>query len=397
MKRSTNSRGKKVSNAKEPSNDGAWTSPRAKKSTGDIEERLEALKSPPKTVWVVVCGTECTKLPTHLDAMKKKSQLLETEHLDKLLIKEFPDETSANTYIEAKAAKDKETREYFTNIRKEFYPKELDPNDLPELNVGHYMTFSTPKKKRSSIVIEDDESATGDIVKQMKAQLKKQGMKIVIHHFPNLPSTAHVQPVVIEFQDTRDLFTHWLHRTEVWVGVIKFFDEECKVKNLISRFLKYLHDANLRKSNGEDIPETKVVKGGTLTLYHKGLYGYLQPDVDEEGIINVIQKAFNPVIHSADFQDCYKEQFAMQSRNPTAPDLVGSTLKNTTYGNNYWQMVQGAFESNIEAVPHKSLSQILQSSDIHNILNTILANHTTQDDIQYNNLPSDILKFAFDE
>ena len=168
---------------------------------------------------------------------------------------------------------------------------------------------------------------------------------------------------------------------------------------MITPFIKYLNMARARDPSGDNVPEIRIVagKGGNINLYHETLYGYVNPGLKPHFIKEAVKRGVQPILHMVDIQNCYKVQFCASSGNPKAGELLSTFNRNSTVGNNYWNMLQGAVDNNLEMVPHALLSEILQTKEIYNVLKTMFEDELTQEDIASKNLCDPILKFAFNK
>ena len=349
-------------------------------------------------VWIVQNGQNNFKVFSEEDAINKMKELMSDGLLDSnFSMKMFDTEDNANKFIQSLTSErtptesnDKQSTATAT-VTESSSKKRNMFDDLPDIDFP--TDPDSPAKKRSNNNTND--SAAIDLVEMMKADMNKKGMRIVVHYFTSLPSSAKYQPLVIEFQDEAQSFNHWLHRAQKWTYVIGYMHENHS--SVINKFHRLLYATKCRHPNGEDVPEFRMSKTNRITLYREMFVGYVTSSYNKMDIKEAIKHAFKPLVHNPAFQQCYQFQYCRTSRNQNARTLLASNPETSDVGNNYWAMIDGALETNIKMEPHSSLMEVLMTSDISTVLQRLFGDSISNTDILTKNLDRDVRKFVFND
>ena len=350
-------------------------------------------------VWVLQNGDNHLKVSSEEEALAKMREFMTSGELSgNFSMKMFDDENKASEYLTSinksevinNNNKDTPTIEDSSSKKRSLF------DELPDMNFDP--PSSSPSKKQSvNGTHGNNENIEDDLIKMMKADIKKRGMKIVVHYFTTVPASARFQPLVIEFQDELQSFNHWLHRCEKWEQVIKYIHRKKKDTGILNKFHYCLKGTKARDPNGDDKYERRLSKNNRITLYREMFVGYVRSGCSKEEIIEAMSSGFKPLINNTLFRECYQLEYCQRSRNQNARILLAANGESTPEGNNYWAMIDGALDNNIELVPHTSLAELLLSMDIYHVLTTVFGDVVTQHDIVTKNLNAQLRKFVFNE
>jgi hypothetical protein len=274
---------------------------------------------------------------------------------------------------------------------------------LPSISIAGSKVFNpyASTAKRTSIAgSDDDEVGHGEIAKKMKLQLQRKGIKIVVYYFPKTPTTYLLQPILIDVVDEKSDFTHWLHRTKKWVEVFQnFFCEEPDSENPVrlNRFLSWLSATCMVDPAGGDTPWTKTIvtkNKKSIDIYREVFYGFINNGVAEADMKMAIVDFMQPILTDRELQYCYRLQFLESTQNLQAKELLAPPNPKSTYTppGNYWTMLKHAMQNNMVLRKNKCMSDVLLSSDIAQILDTIACEgkgQINQDDVRNQTMPAE--------
>lgn len=252
---------------------------------------------------------------------------------------------------------------------------DLDDYDIPDI-IKNVASHSTPLKSTDSV---QNAKASGSpeatllnispAAKSFSKYLKTRGMKCLLHYWPNTPGTAVAQVLFMDIIDTRQNFTHWLHRAEKWVEVFGSMGEErASTPNPLPKFFTQMETAPFRCPTGANVVQTKTItrdNGGTLILHRHGLYTFAARGHGQENIKEYAKRNMLRLLDDVDLQVCYRMIYTETSRNQKVPDLL-QPRSGDAEGGAYWDQLEGAVDQ-IELVTHKSLDEVFLHQDVIDI------------------------------
>ena len=348
-------------------------------------------------VWIVKNGNDTFKLLSEGDAMNKMRDLMTTGELGgNFSMNMFDDDDKATEYLQSVTRKQAPPANNQPTNNENLSSKMNSMFDgLPTLEVNKNPCSSGGKRSLASHPEEDP--FEDDLIKRFKADMKRQGMQLVVHYFTTVPPSATTQPIIIDFQDSRSSFPHWLHRSKHWVFVIKYILTNARQLNIVDPFHDSLEKVTGRHPNGDDVPETRKSKTNGITLYRDMLVGFINPSFDKDDLHEALKTSLKPLVNNTKFQRIYQIEYCRGSRNANAQVLLSSNPESSDAGNNFWAMLDGALDNTIKMVPHSSLAELIITPDIRRIIHKVLGDTISHQDISTKNLTQQIRKFAFNE
>lgn len=239
----------------------------------------------------------------------------------------------------------------------------------------------------------DNNYAHTPIVRAFQKRKQKEGIRLDVHCFIDVPPTFLAVPIVMEFVDPRKNFTHWLFRPPKFMDVIETILLEGRPS--LGRFYQNMFRAPIRPSNGDDsadsIPYTSKA-GNDMQLIREGMATFISNGLTADEIMDLVRHHLGKISANPSIQYCYKMAVAYEGASDTMIRDLSPIEQNLSEGR-FWRQWQGSLES-INLVEHHHLSGVFLSSQIPRVLSAM------SPDLDPNNatpqkLPKSISSFAF--
>ena len=238
-----------------------------------------------------------------------------------------------------------------------------------------------------------NEEPKSPLLKKLEEHNLRKGMTMVVHCFKNMPTPdINAQVLLIEFLG-KAKFTHWIHRSEPWVEVIQFMNDE-EPESIPSNFLRNLEHVFVTDKKVDEA-ETRPLSGGKK-LYRCGFKAYIKANVKKEDILDHLENYLAPLYTNETLMRSYAMQRVAEINTPNEGMTTCLQRRDPTKKQCYWAELEGAVTRNRRLEEHENLREVFLSKDVSDILMTLYCDHDfTTSKIRNKSLPEDVLSFAY--
>ena len=263
-------------------------------------------------------------------------------------------------------------------------------DDIPDYKLSE--NHDTPGNENSQGF---KDTITSPLALKYRQHIPRRGINMIVHTFPTVPTSATIQPILIDFVDQKS-WTHWCHRATWWRDVIQYAYKEGVDLN---KFLGRIRSIYGTTKNSCDTIETNTIKsstGNNITLQRQLLIGYIRNGLADEDILKTLEKLLQPIYANKDVRQCYFVSVTGTTENKNLMRALDPST--VALNDSYWAMLEGAIREHRVIHKHTALNEVCLSNDMINIIKTVAQDPELKDSqILKKEMNEELKKFAYGE